>query len=111
MDYKELIELLRYEGYDVSRNEAANAIESLLAENERLKHNLSTTEQTMREYQELAAKRLEEIAKYRDAPVVGCATTNEEGDLSMLFFDEQEARKYSGDDEPIKLIVKPGEEK
>ena len=38
-----------------------NAIESLLAENERLKHNLATTEQTMREYQELAAKRLEEI--------------------------------------------------
>ena len=217
-DYQELIERLRYEGYDVSRNEAANAIESLLAENDRLKHNLTSSEQTMREYQELAAKRLEEIdrlkeieqtndtlldqlgdknaalldqvagltkkhdalkktvftntnrevtirnrfftahddgvadqnfdfdaylridgdfiddekkryaqmiactlndygrlatelAKYRDAPVVGCATTNEEGDLSMLFFDEQEARKYSGDDEPIKLIVKPGEEK
>ena len=50
-----------------------------------------------------------ELAKYRDAPVVAYATTNEEGDLSMLFFDEQEARKYSGDDEPIKLIVKPGE--
>ena len=60
-DHKELIERLRYEGYDVSRNEAANAIESLLAENERLNHNLATTEQTMREYQELAAKRLEEI--------------------------------------------------
>ena len=83
----------------------------LEAENERLKHNLATTEQTMREYQELAAKRLEEIAKYRDAPVVAHSTTNEEGDLAMLFFDEQEARKYSGDDEPIKLIVKPGEEK
>ena len=111
MDYRELIERLRYEGYDVSRNEAANAIESLLAENERLKHNLATTEQTMREYQELAAKRLVEIAKYRDAPVVGYATTNEEGDQAMLFFDEQEARQYSGDGEPIKLIVKPGEEK
>ena len=49
MDYRELIERLRYEGYDVSRNEAANAIESLLAENERLKA---------------------ELAKYRDAPVV-----------------------------------------
>ena len=83
----------------------------LEAENGRLNHNLATTEQTMREYQELAAKRLEEIAKYRDAPVVGYSTTNEEGDLSMLFFDEQEARKYSGDDEPIKLIVKPGEGK
>lgn len=42
----------------------------LEAENERLKHNLAVTEQTMREYQELAAKRLEEIAKYRDATVV-----------------------------------------
>ena len=41
--------------------------------------------------------------------VVAHSTTNEEGDLSMLFFDEQEARKYSGDDEPTKLIVKPGE--
>ena len=110
-DYQELIERLRYERDDGSRNEAANAIESLLAENERLKHNLTSTEQTMREYQELAAKRLEEIAKYRYAPVVGHATTNEDGDLSMLFFDEQEARQYSGDDEPIKLIVKPGEEK
>ena len=43
--------------------------------------------------------------------VVAHATTNEECDLAMLFFDEREARKYSGDDEPIKLIVKPGEEK
>ena len=109
MNYQELIERLR----DTNKHtfalwfDAANAIESLLAENERLKHNLTSTEQTMREYQELAAKRLEEIAKYRDAPVVAYATTNEEGDLSMLFFDEQEARKYSGDCEPIKLIVKP----
>ena len=63
VNHKELIERLRYERDDGSRDEAANAIESLLAENERLNHNLSTTEQTMREYQELAAKRLEEIAK------------------------------------------------
>ena len=90
MDYQELIERLR----DTNRHtfalwfEAADAIESLLAENERLKA---------------------EIAKYRDAPVVSYATTNEEDDLTMLFFDEDEARKYSGDDEPIKLIVKPGE--
>lgn len=121
-DYQELIERMR--GFEIDHSPdgwpairmreisaMCDAIESLLAENERLKHNLTSTEQTMREYQELAAKRLEEIAKYRDAPVVGCATTNEEGDLSMLFFDEQEARKYSGDDEPIKLIVKPGENK
>ena len=90
MDYLELIERLR----DTNKHtfalwfEAADAIESLLAENERLKA---------------------ELAKYRDAPVVSYATTNEEDDLTMLFFDEDEARKYSGDDEPIKLIVKPGE--
>lgn len=51
-----------------------------------------------------------ELAKYRDAPCVAYATTNDEGDLSMLFFDEQEARQYSGDDEPQMLIVKPGEQ-
>ena len=83
MNYSELIERLRYERDDGSRDEAADAIEQLQAE----------------------------LAKYRDAPVVAHATTNEEGDLSMLFFDEQEARQYSGDGEPIKLIVKPGEEK
>ena len=55
------------------------------------------------------------IQQYKDSLLkdvgepVAYATTNEEGDLSMLFFDEDEARKYSGDDEPIKLIVKPGE--
>lgn len=90
MSDRELIERLR----DTNRHtfalwfEAADALESLLAENERLKA---------------------ELAKYRDAPCVAYATTNEEGDLNMLFFDEDEARKYSGDDEPIKLIVKPGE--
>ena len=88
--YQELIERLR----DTNKHtfalwfEAADAIESLLTENERLKA---------------------ELAKYRDAPCVAYATTNEEDDLTMLFFDEDEARKYSGDDEPIKLIVKPGE--
>ena len=85
-DYQELIERLRYEGYDVSRNEAANAIESLLAENERLKHNLSTTEQTMRAYQELAAKRLEEIAKYRDAPIAAYGVLEDQGS-SVISWD------------------------
>ena len=47
-------------------NGAANAIESMLAANERLEHNLAVTEQTMREYQELAAKRLEEIERLKD---------------------------------------------
>ena len=122
MEYREQIEWLR--GFELDHSPdgwpairmrdisaMCNAIESLLAENERLKHNLTSTEQTMREYQELAAKRLEELAKYRDAPCVAYATTNEEDDLTMLFFDAVEARKYSGDDEPIKLIVKPGEDK
>ena len=123
MDYQELIERLR-KGFGTAAGratqmnfyhkwcqKAADAIESLLVENERLKHNLQSTEQTMREYQELATERLGAIAKYRDAPCVAYATTNEEDDLTMLFFDAAEARKYSGDDEPIKLIVKPGENK
>ena len=91
MDYQELIERLRkavISPFDLGP--VADAIESLLAENERLKA---------------------ELAKYRDAPCVAYATTNEEDDLTMLFFDDNEARKYSGDDEPIKLIVKPGENK
>ena len=90
MNHKELIERLR----DANKHtfalwfDAADAIESLLAENERLNA---------------------ELAKYRDAPCVAYATTNEEDDLTMLFFDAVEARKYSGDDEPQMLIVKPGE--
>ena len=67
MDYLKLIERLR----DTNRHtfalwfDAADAIESLLVENERLNHNLTSTEQTMREYQELAAKRLEEIERLK----------------------------------------------
>ena len=89
MDYQELIERLRKAVISqFYLGPVVDAIESLLTENERLKA---------------------ELAKYRDAPCVAYATTNEEDDLTMLFFDEDEARKYSGDDEPIKLIVKPGE--
>ena len=106
-DYQELIERLRYEGYDVSRNEAANAIESLHAENERLNHNLTSTEQTMREYQELAAKRLEEIAKYRDAPVVCWMVSGSSGMIAFQHHKPDQKDWYSI--EP--LIVKPGEEK
>ena len=95
MNYQELIERLRsfeidhepdgWPGVRMRQISAmCDAIESLLAENERLKT---------------------ELAKYRDAPCVAYATTNEEDDLTMLFFDAVEARKYSGDDEPIKLIV------
>ena len=85
MDYQELLERLRslqkvdsvvMENGNTAYGKAADAIESLLAANERLKHNLAVTEQTMREYQELAAKRLEEIAKYRDAPVVAWEITH-----------------------------------
>ena len=63
-DYKELTERLR-SFHAKTTYDAADAIKSLLAENERLNHNLSTTEQTMREYQELAAKRLEEIERLK----------------------------------------------
>lgn len=38
------------------------------------------------------------------------ATTNEDGDLTMLFFDKGEAFRYSGDDdEPISLYTTPHE--
>ena len=115
MDYRELIERLR--GFEIDHSPdgwpairmreisaMCDAIESLLAENERLKHHLAVTEQTMREYQELAAKRLEEIAKYRDAPVV--AYQHRDGMLSC---------RLPGGGVPgidwAPLIVKPGEEK
>ena len=128
-DYQELIERLRYERDDGSRNEAADAIESLLAENERLKHNLTSTEQTMREYQELAAKRLEEITKYRDAPIAAYGVLEDQGSsvISWDFIagwpeaahehinDAIQIWKDSGDFVPkysvVPLIVKPGEEK
>ena len=124
MDYQELIERLhikaghnQYKFSDALMIEAANAIESLLAENDRLKHNLTSTEQTMREYQELAAKRLEEIAKYRDAPVVVWRTRpydygiGHKGIYASTHFKEQsEAWKRNGW-RVEELIVKPGEEK
>ena len=78
----------------------------LEAENERLERNLSTTEQTMREYQELAAKRLEEIAKYRDAPVVAWVEVVDSYEGPYHFHGEKllNVGKH-------KLIVKPGEVK
>ena len=82
-------------------DDSGYAVESLLAENERLKHNLAVTEQTMREYQELAAKRLEEIAKYRDAPVVA----------ELTQYGVYITMEGCGLQVGAKLIVKPGEEK
>ena len=116
-DYQELIERLR--GFEIDHSPdgwpairmreisaMCEAVESLLAENERLKHNLTSTEQTMREYQELAAKRLEEIAKYRDAPVVAWVEVVDSYEGPYHFNGEKllNVGKH-------KLIVKPGEEK
>ena len=86
MDYQELIERLR----DTNKHtfalwfDAADAIESLFAENERLKA---------------------ELAKYRDAPVVAYRHLMEDG---WEYFDAP-----TGDDCPkcVPLIVKPGENK
>ena len=83
-DYKELIERLRYERDDGSRNEAADAIKSLLEENERLERNLI----------------------FLDGLNLGCITL----DQAMKTYRAQDVI-CSGDGEPIKLIVKPGEEK
>ena len=116
-DYKELIERLRsfeidhepdgWPGVRMRQISAmCDAIESLLAENERLNHNLTTIEQTMREYRELAAKRLEEIAKYRDAPVVAWVEVVDSYEGPYHFSGEKllNVGKH-------KLIIKPGEEK
>ena len=95
-DYQELIERLRYEGYDVSRNEAANAIESLLAENERLNA---------------------ELAKYRDAPVVIWGThpfdygIGHKGVYASSHFKEQGDAWERKGWKVEHLIVKPGEDK
>ena len=117
MNHQELIERLRsfeidhepdgWPGVRMRQISAmCDAIESLLAENERLKHNLTSTEQTMREYQELAAKRLEEIAKYRDAPVVAWVEVVDSYEGPYHFNGEKllNVGKH-------KLIVKPGEDK
>ena len=114
MDYREQIEWLR--GFEIDHSPdgwpairmreisaMCDAIESLLAENERLKHNLTTTEQTMREYQELAAKRLEELTKYRDAPVVANRHLMDDG---WEYFDAPTGDDCEGCQH---LIVKPGE--
>ena len=118
MNHKELIERLRkavISPFDLGP--VADAIESLLVENERLKHNLQSTEQTMREYQELATERLGAIAKYRDAPVVVWRThpfdygIGHEGVYASTHFKEQsEVWKRKGW-RVEELIVKPGEMK
>ena len=139
MNYQELIERLRNEhvtGFNltVAACKAATAIESLLAENERLKHNLTSTEQTMREYQALAAERLEEIEKLKEDNFVledelGYACQWKTEFREQLEYAKKELAKYR--DAPvvawhheveglsyenhyvgnIPLIVKPGEEK
>ena len=86
MNYQELIERLRFGNTDSeTMNGAADAIESILAENER--------------------KWAAELAKYRDAPVVAYRHLMEDG---WEYFDAP-----TGDDCPkcVPLIVKPGEEK
>ena len=54
---------------------------------------------------EFAEALIAEIAKQNEP--VAYATTSEDGDMTMLFFDDGEARKYSGDDAPIKLYTIP----
>ena len=88
MDYQELIERLRNSCEDAIQPddvyEAADLIEQLQAENERLKA---------------------ELAKYRDAPVVAYRHLMEDG---WEYFDAP-----TGDDcsKCVPLIVKPGEDK
>ena len=83
MDYQELIERLRRGNYYHAQiEEAADAIESLLAENDRLK---------------------DELAKYRDAPVVAwCHYDYAEKTADYL-------QHFKDTYASIPLIVKPGE--
>ena len=83
MNYRELIERLHYERDDGARYEAANAIESLLAENERLK---------------------DELSKYRDAPVVAWQWLDTANFRSKL-------PKNADRSEWNQLIFKPGKMK
>ena len=84
MDYQELIERLRFGNTISITHVAANAIESLLAENERLKA---------------------ELAKYRDAPIVAwCHYDYAEKTADYL-------QHFKDTYASIPLIVKPGEEK
>lgn len=48
---------------------------------------------------------LAELSKRAEA--VGYASTNEDGDLTMLFFDRQEARMYCDGEEPIPIFTFP----
>ena len=90
MDYQELLERLRRGNYYHAQiEEAADVIESLLAENERLKA---------------------ELAKYRDAPVVAYLYK-----YRNCFGDEVWTTNHNwGNRIPFEskpLIVKPGENK
>ena len=88
MDYQELIERLRFGNTVSITHVAANTIESLLAANERLKHNLAVTEQTMREYQELAAKRLEEIERLKEIEQTNDTLLEQLGDKNAALLDQ-----------------------
>lgn len=105
MDYQELIERLRYERDDGSRNEAANAIESLLAENGRLKSESDEWEANSNQWEQEYYKKDAELAKYRDAPVVAwCHYDHAEKTADYL-------QHFKDTYASIPLIVKSGEEK
>ena len=118
MDYQELIERLR----DTNRHtfalwfEAADAIESLLAENEQFKYERDLAVQKMKDgwvricnsgiqyYVVENAKLQAELAKYRDAPVVAYLYLDTNGEECFGHPDGYWPEKYS---KP--LIVKQGE--
>lgn len=117
MNYQELIERLR----DTNRHtfalwfEAADAIESLLAENERLKAECDEWEANSKQWEQEYYKKDTELAKYRDAPVVASAAVSNSSDTfrPVIKFDYgvelRMAVPASG--KPIALIVKPVENK
>ena len=129
MDYRELIERLRYERDDGSRDEAANAIESLQAElteaeqERKIERNLRIGVENGFDCANEENGRLKawveqlkaELAKYRDAPVVVWRIRpydygiGHEGVYAFTHFKDQSKAWKAKGWRVEELIVKPGE--
>lgn len=105
MNYHELIERLRKKvisPFDLGP--VADAIESLLAENERLNAECYEWEANSKQWEQEYYKKDTELAKYRDAPVVAYLYLDTNGEECFGHPDGYWPEKYS---KP--LIVKPDE--
>ena len=90
--------------YHMWSQKAADAIESLLAENERLNAECYEWEANSKQWEQEYYKKDTELAKYRDAPVVAYLYLDTNGEECFGHPDGYWPEKYS---KP--LIVKPDE--